>query len=137
MTTTARGLRNNNPGNIRNRDDINWKGEVKKSNKKDFSFEEFNDIVAGYRALLMQLRAYAKRHGCKTIKDYINRFAPPMENNTSGYIKRVCKIMNVGAMYVPDPDDKTIMIAMAAAISEVENGVPANMADIEKAWDDI
>ena len=36
--------------------------------------------------------------------------------------------------YVPDIMDKATMCAFAAAISKMENGVPANMEDIEKGW---
>ena len=56
-----RGLRNNNPGNIRNNDSINWQGEVAATSKKDFTFEEFKDRASGYRALLKLLRNYVKR----------------------------------------------------------------------------
>ena len=33
MTTQPRGLRNNNPGNIRNSDATDWQGEVPASKK--------------------------------------------------------------------------------------------------------
>lgn len=130
-----RGLRNNNPGNIRNDDNINWKGEVHGTAKKDFVFEEFKDRASGYRALLKLLRNYNKKYGCKTIADYIKRWAPPIENNTAGYITRVCKEMGVPSTYVPDVEEKNIMIALAAAISTVENGVPAVLSEVEAGWD--
>ena len=41
MTTTPRGIRNNNPGNIRNSERNDWAGEVSKADKKDNAFEEF------------------------------------------------------------------------------------------------
>lgn len=131
-----RGLRNNNPGNIRNNDSVNWKGEVDAAKKKDFSFEEFEDRASGYRALLLLLRNYNKLHGCRTIADYIRRYAPENENNTSGYITRVCKEMQVPTTYIPDPDDKSTMCAFAAAISQVENGVPAVLSEVEAGWDE-
>ena len=40
--------------------------------------------------------------------------------------------MQVPTTYVPDVEDKTTMCAFAAAISQVENGVPAVMKDVEK-----
>ena len=43
--------------------------------------------------------------------------------------------MQVPNTYVPDINDKATMCAFAAAISRVENGVPAVMADIEAGWD--
>lgn len=43
--------------------------------------------------------------------------------------------MGIPTTFVPDPDDKSIMCAMAAAISEVENGVPAILSEVEAGWD--
>lgn len=130
-----RGLRNNNPGNISNNDNIDWQGKIAIHEKRDFVFEEFKDRVSGYRALLKLLRNYNKLHGCRTIPDYVRRWAPEHENNTSGYISRVCQEMGIPTTFVPDPDDKSIMCAMAAAISEVENGVPAILSEVEAGWD--
>lgn len=127
-----RGLRNNNPGNIRITKD-KWKGLIPVQEDKEFF--QFSDMKWGYRALIRTLQNYHRLHGCRTIADYINRWAPEHENNTSGYISRVCKEMQVPTTYVPDVEDKTTMCAFAAAISQVENGVPAVMSDIESGWE--
>lgn len=37
--------------------------------------------------------------------------------------------------FVPDVDDEGTMCAFAAAISQVENGVPAVMEDVEAGWE--
>lgn len=126
-----RGLRNCNPGNIRITKD-KWQGL--RPQQTDKSFFQFTEMKWGYRALIITLQNYHRRHGCRTITDYINRWAPPSENNTGGYISRVCKEMEVPNSYVPNVDDKATMCAFAAAISQVENGVPAVMADIEAGW---
>ena len=130
-----RGIRNNNPGNIRNSDATDWKGEIPAGAKKDNSFEEFKDMPHGYRALIRLLQNYRRKHGCQTIADFISRWAPQTENNTSGYITRVCREMQVPTTFVPDVDDKGTMCALAAAISQVENGIPAVMADVEAGWE--
>ena len=91
MKKSPRGLRNNNPGNIRNSDATDWQGEVPANKKKDNSFEEFEDMAHGYRALIKLLQNYRRKYGCQTIADFISRWAPRTENNTSGYISRVCK----------------------------------------------
>ncbi|MDO4165552.1 MAG: structural protein P5 [Bacteroides sp.] len=132
---TPRGIRNNNPGNIRNSDKTDWQGEVDASQKNDKSFEEFEDMPHGYRALIKLLQNYRKKWGCITIADFIKRWAPPTENNTSSYINSVCKDLQVPSTYVPDIEDRETMCAMAAAISYVENGVPAVMDDVYKGWD--
>lgn len=128
----SRGLRNCNPGNIRITKD-KWQGlrEV----QEDKSFFQFTEMKWGYRALIRTLQNYRLKWGCQTIADFINRWAPPVENNTSGYISRVCREMQVPNSYVPDVNDKATMCAFAAAISQVENGVPAVVQDIEKGWE--
>ena len=127
-----RGIRNNNFGNLRITKD-KWQGLREK--QEDKSFFQFTEMKWGYRALIRTLQNYRLKWGCKTISDFINRWAPPVENNTSGYISRVCKEMQVPNSYVPDINDKATMCAFAAAISQVENGVPAVMADVEKGWE--
>ena len=67
--------------------------------------------------------------------DFITRWAPDCENNTGAYIRSVCRDMQVPSVYVPDVDDKATLTAMAAAISKVENGVPADPKEVEAGWD--
>ena len=129
-----RGLRNNNPGNIRNSDATDWKGEVSPSAKIDTTFEEFESMAHGYRALIKLLQNYRKHHKCLTIADFINRWAPRNENNTTAYILAVCRELEVPSNYVPDVDDQETMCAFASAISLVENGVRALKSEVEAGW---
>lgn len=132
MTQTApRGIRNCNPGNLRLSKD-KWQGL--RAVQADKEFFQFTTMAYGYRALMRTLQNYRKLHGCHTIADFITRWAPATENNTGGYIRRVCTEMQVPAVYVPDVDDRATMCAMAAAISQVENGVPAVMSEVECGW---
>ena len=131
---TPRGLRNNNPGNIRNSDATDWIGEVKPSRKKDKVFEEFETMAHGYRALIKLLQNYRKKHKCQTIADFINRWAPRTENDTTAYILTVCRALEVPINYVPDVNDKSTMCAFAGAISLVENGLKPVMEEIEAGW---
>ena len=130
-----RGLRNNNPGNIRNSDATDWIGEVKPSTKKDNAFEEFETMAHGYRALIKLLQNYRKKHKCQTIADFISRWAPRTENDTTAYILTVCRELEVPSSYVPDVYDKTTMCAFASAISLVENGVRAVKSEVEAGWE--
>ena len=127
-----RGLRNCNPGNIR-QSRMQWKGEIIPS--QDTKFCQFCDMAHGYRALLKLLQNYRRKHGCQTIADMIHRWAPSSENNTGAYIVNVCKQMQVPSTYVIDINDRDSMCALAAAISRHENGVDAVMADIHAGWD--
>lgn len=130
--TTPRGIRNCNPGNLRLSKD-KWQGL--RAVQTDKAFFQFETMAHGYRALIRTLQNYRKLHKCQTIADFINRYAPKIENNTAGYIQRVCREMQVPTTYVPDVNDKATMCNFAAAISQVENGVPAVMADIYSGWE--
>ena len=127
-----RGLRNNNPGNIRlgsNR----WVGEIRPSQDKEFC--QFRSMKHGYRALIILLQTYRRKHGCQTIADMIHRWAPASENNTGAYIVDVCKQIQMPSSYVIDVDDRDSMCAFAAAISRHEIGVDAVMEDVYAGWD--
>lgn len=75
------------------------------------------------------------KHGLHTIAELIARWASRNENNTAAYVRSVCREMQVPDSYVPDVEERGTMCALAAAISEHENGVPAVMEDVEKGWE--
>ena len=132
MMKTPRGIRNCNPGNIRITKD-KWQGlRTVQTDKEFFQFEE---MKWGYRALIRTLQNYRKRHGCRTITEFIQRWAPSCENNTMAYIKSVCNQLGVPSVFVPDIDDRDTMCAFAAAISLHENGVEADMKEVQDGWD--
>ena len=128
----TRGLRNNNPGNIRI-SSTKWQGEIQPS--KDKSFKQFSSMAYGYRALIKLLQNYQKLYHCKTVPDFISRWAPDNENDTAAYIRSVCKQMQIPTTHVINVKDKATMVAFASAISYQENGVKANRSDVEKGWD--
>lgn len=82
-----RGIRNNNPLNIRIGN--KWKGL--KTPNTDGAFDQFISVQWGYRAAFIILRNYINKHKCNTVRKIISRFAPSSENNTAAYIKTVCK----------------------------------------------
>lgn len=85
-----RGMRNNNPGNIRI-SNAGWLGKIDDSQRKDRSFEQFKKYWYGVRALVVLLNNYYFKHNLQTIEKIINRFAPPVENETTSYAKEVCR----------------------------------------------
>lgn len=131
---SARGLRNNNPGNIRLSATTRWQGEVRPS--QDKSFCQFQSMAYGYRAQLKLLQNYIRKHDRITVEEILARYAPVNENNTRAYIDSVCRQMGgiYSKMYVINPESKAVMCALVAAMSRVENGVPAVMADVEAGW---
>ena len=128
----TRGLRNNNPGNIRLSKQP-WRGEVRPG--RDQAFCTFQTIEYGYRALLKLLRNYRLKHSCRTIRQMIERWAPPSENHTEAYIRTVCKRTGMLETCAVNIDSKREMCKLAEAISYQENGVAGNMPDIEAGWE--
>lgn len=78
----TRGIANNNPANIRH--GAHWIGLAVAQN--DSSFCTFKEMIFGVRALLVLLRTYKYKYDCVTLREVINRFAPPCENNTYAYM---------------------------------------------------
>lgn len=87
---TPRGIRNNNPLNIRNDIQNDWLGKVKGNEKKDKEFEEFVGMRYGYRAAAYLIHRYIHRD-FKTVEDIVSKWAPPSENQTGKYIYHVCQ----------------------------------------------
>lgn len=128
----SRGLKNNNPGNIRH-DGCRWLGEVVPS--RDESFKQFESIAWGYRAMFHLINNYCRMHGCNTIRKIINRWAPPMENHTEAYIKVVCDQSHTPADVSVITTNRDVMIPIIAAMSRVENGIPANITHVAAGWE--
>ena len=127
----ARGLTNCNPGNIR-RSNVRYQGEVQPS--RDPEFKQFRSLAWGYRAIFVLLDTYRQRHGLRTVAEMISRWAPPAENHTQAYIRSVVQRTGIAADRPIDTSDRTTMIPLAAAISRVENGVDADLHEVEKGW---
>lgn len=83
---STRGIRNNNPANIRR--GCCWKGLVEWPTDKEFC--QFTTMTWGVRALLVTLRTYVVHHKLHSVQQIISRWAPPQDgNNTKRYIEFV------------------------------------------------
>ncbi len=114
----SRGIRNNNPGNIR-KSGIKWQGM--RGVQDDPDFVQFIAPEWGIRAMVRDLRGDF-RSGQDTVRKLINEWAPPTENNTSAYVSAVSRAMGV------NPDDKLSfdygqVLALVKAIIRHENGI--------------
>ncbi|CAM3982324.1 structural protein [Xenorhabdus thuongxuanensis] len=128
----TRGIRNNNPGNIRHGDQ--WQGLC--SRQTDQSFCQFIAPEYGIRAMLKILRNYVKLYGDNTIRQFISRWAPPNENDTESYITYVSQTVGVSSHAVIDVNDKSIMTALTKAMIQMENGKqPYSEATFKKAFE--
>jgi len=119
MTETPRGLRNNNPGNIRI-SKIHWIGEA--DAQPDPDFVTFSAPEYGIRAVCKILLSYQADDRCQTIRQLISRWAPPNENDTGAYVDAVSRACGLG------PDDPTcvrqasVMTPLVEAIIRQETG---------------
>lgn len=128
----SRGLTNCNPGNIR-QSKTRYKGERHPS--RDSEFKEFESMAYGYRAMFVLLDTYSRRYGLCTIRQMLNRYAPPSENFTEGYIRFVSEKTGIAPDEMLNTRDERDMVPVVAAMSQIENGIAADMADVYLGWD--
>ena len=93
----TRGWRNRNPGNIEHVAANKWQGLAEPPS--DGRFCRFTGHEYGLRALAVLLVSYQDRHGLRTVRSIVGRWAPPAENDTAAYVAAVARRMGVG------PDD--------------------------------
>lgn len=128
----SRGLRNCNPGNVR-QSKTRYKGE--KPHSTDSAFKQFETLEWGYRAIFMLLHTYRVRGYGDTIAKMISRYAPPFENNTEAYISRVCQQAGIDRDQRLNTLNSVQMIPIVSAISAVENGVKADEEVVARGWE--
>ena len=89
----SRGIRNNNPGNIRLSNDP-WQGLAEVQNDKEFF--KFKSMVYGIRAIARTLITYQDKYNIRTIKKMAERYAPSADgNDTVDYYMKVCAISGI------------------------------------------
>ena len=182
MKTLPRGLRNNNPLNIRH-SASRWQGA--RAEQTDKAFVQFTSMTMGYRAAWRILETYynhfEREHKPFTPRNIIFRWAPPNENDSEAYLRSVCRLTNLAgnepllrpsscrvqstenrvqlpcgvgvpppktsnspnsqkplessppllndAYTAPDPQAKTKLINLVAAMTCVENGITMKEVD--------
>jgi len=111
-----RGIRNNNPGNLDQ--GIAWDGLT--NPQTDPRFCTFTTPQYGIRALAKTLIAYQQLHGLNTIRGIINRWAPPVENDTSAYVTNVSKRTGISPDTKIDVTSRGICTGLVEAIIRQE-----------------
>ena len=129
----SRGIRNNNPLNIRRSKD-KWQGQINanvnandnnSSLKGDAEFVQFYTMEYGWRAAFVILcRTYYGKYGLKTIRDIVSRWAPAKENNTEAYIRHVSDYTGISPNKVlgSPQEHPTQWLLIGYAMAVVENG---------------
>jgi hypothetical protein len=86
-----RGIRNNNPLNIRYSAANNWQGQT----GTDGEYAIFDEPENGIRAAAKLLNRYITVYGLVSVSGIISRWAPATENNTQSYISAVSNKLEV------------------------------------------
>lgn len=131
MTTkTPRGIRNNNPLNIRIGN--TWLGEVPRPTDSDF--EQFVNIKYGLRAAFLILRRYIRRYHRDTITKIVHSWAPSSENDCAAYIKVVAHRSGIDPDAQIDYMDIVSMCKLVQAMAFVECGRELDLKVIEESY---
>lgn len=130
-----RGLRNNNPLNIRRSRD-KWLGLS--PTQRDTAFFQFVSLTYGYRAAAKLLQNYQRLHELYNLNGLIARWAPASENNTKAYVARVARELSTQAGKMIDEEthldlihDKTLLRKTIIAMHIVENGLRPTASQLE------
>lgn len=130
-----RGLRNNNPLNIRRSTD-KWLGLS--PTQRDSAFFQFVNLTYGYRAAGKLLQNYQRLHELYDLNGLIERWAPAKENNTKAYVARVARELSTQAGRMIDGEthldlihDKELLRKTIIAMHIVENGLRPTASQLE------
>ena len=126
----TRGIRNNNPLNIRRVAGTTWKGQ--RAEQTDREFVQFDSLEWGIRAAFCLLRTYERKYHLNSIAGIIMRWAPPSENQTGQYIRNVCRWTGLGGMQrLTEADWPKLVKAMARQ----ECGICLSEEQIQKGFE--
>ena len=118
-----RGMRNNNPLNIRYVEKNRWQGRVAAKNKKDTEFEEFIALYWGFRAAFILIFNYMNKYRRNTINDIISTWAPAQDGNATGwYIEEVADRIGISSDSDINFKDGQLMMQLVQEMARVECG---------------
>lgn len=130
-----RGMRNNNPGNIRI-SNTPWQGKIPASQNTDKAFEQFRTWAYGIRAMIKNLQYYQTNRNLNNLTQIISTWAPAADNNdTTAYIAAVSLETGLSPTAYLNLQDQNTMRKLVKAMSRVENGRQAvTDAQFNYAW---
>lgn len=123
---SVRAVRNNNPGNL-DRGKSKWQGlasheEMTTEQRAEKRFCVFKDARWGFRAMAVLLINYQDKYNLHTVSGIVNRWAPPVENNTVAYVEHVCELTDFGAAEFLDLHRYSYLAPIVKAIAVHECG---------------
>lgn len=134
--TRPRGIRNNNPLNIRRSAD-RWQGAA--TTQTDKNFVQFESMAYGYRAAWRLMQTYYRRLRRQkkrfTVENIIARWAPPNENDTMAYTRTVLMLSGLGGNENLLPPQNVQgygrLARLMEAMTVMENGIRPVAVDTE------
>jgi hypothetical protein len=139
MTTTApawtfeRPWRNQSPGDVRIcAAPDKWVGQTGVDHAPGGPYAIFASRTLGWRAAAACLLTYHEVHHLNTIDGFIDRWAPPSENNTEAYKRLVCAQLGISRTEVIDPRREPVMLALLSAIALAEGSARIQWPEAEK-----
>lgn len=103
------------------------------------SFVTFLTVAYGYRAAWKLLANYHRYYHLCTLRQVINRWAPPHENDTSAYVRNVSHLTGLGPdALLPSPQqDMELWVPVLTAMTVIEQGMAWTQVpqrEIRRAW---
>lgn len=135
-TQLARGLRNNNPLNIR-KSSNNWLGKV--TQNTDGCFEQFTTIEYGLRAAFLNIRTIVRRRQAQnmttTVAQLVRTWAPASDgNNEAAYCHTIFENSGIRSSAEVDIANKDFMCRLVLAMCCVEVGSEIPLKTIAVAY---
>ncbi len=132
--TKPRGIRNNNPGNVK-RSGSAWLGKVPSAQNTDATFEQFTAPVYGIRVIAYLLLKYQRDKGKRTIRALISEpggWAPSnTDNNPAGYATAIARAVNLRETDTVDLfASDALLTGITTAIIKFENGQQPYSAEV-------
>ena len=122
----TRGIRNNNPMNIRRSTSL-WMGKVR--NGTDREFEQFHEMWQGLRAAMYLLTRYHRDYHWHTLKAIISHWAPASDGNNVeayvGYVESQIKGLE---------RTRQSLYKLVKAMCHVESQYRPKTKELDKAW---
>ena len=128
-------IKRNNPLNIR-AGRSRWMGAA---SSETGSFVTFLTVAYGYRAAWKLLANYHRYYHLWTLRQVINRWAPPQENDTPAYVRNVSHLTGLGPdALLPSPQqDMELWVPVLTAMTVIEQGMAWTQVpqrEIRRAW---
>jgi len=113
-----RGIRYNNPGNIKWSAANNWLGQIGKNG----AFSTFDTPQNGLRAATIILRKYINSYGLNTLAKIAPRWSPDLIGTSGQYAANASKFGGLAVNAVINPNNAAQMVMLLKGIVGAENG---------------